>query len=32
VRRELQAILTQIGCQNFDDLNERFLLRAGQQP
>lgn len=32
LRRELQAILTQIGCQNFDDLNERFLLRAGQRP
>jgi hypothetical protein len=25
-------VLTQIGCKNFDDLNERFLLRAGQQP
>jgi L-lactate dehydrogenase (cytochrome)/(S)-mandelate dehydrogenase len=32
LRREINAVLTQIGCKNFDDLNERFLLRAGQQP
>ena len=32
LRREIQAILTQIGCKNFDDLDKRFLLRAGQQP
>jgi hypothetical protein len=27
LRREIDAVLTQIGCGNFGDLTERFLHR-----